>query len=351
MQTIKTALSSFGLSGKVFHAPFLTINKGFELVKVLERTKDNAKSMYPTIETVRNYKDCLSNDIDLVVINTPDNTHYSMAKEALEAKKHVIVEKPFTINTNEAIELKEIAEKNNCMLSVFQNRRWDSDFLTIKEIIHRNLLGRIVSMESNFSRYRPIIADSWKENPETGTGNIYNLGTHLIDQALHLFGMPDYLCADIDKLRDHAKVDDYFNINLYYPRMKIRLHSSYLCKKNDTRFIIHGTNGSYSKQGFDMQEDLLKAGNLPQGENWGKEVEKNYGTLYTENNGIEKIIKYPSLKGNYMEYYNDIYNAITQKKQALVTAEDGIRCIYVVEKALESSKTKQIIKLNYTTNK
>ena len=217
-KTYRVALASFGMSGRVFHGPLLKVHPGFRVTHILERTKSLSEKMFPEAKIVRSWEELLRiEDIDLIVVNTPDHLHYSMTKDALLAGKHVVVEKPFTLHAAEADELITIAREKKLVLTVYQNRRWDGDFLTVREILDKNLLGTIVDYEAHFDRYRPEPdTSSWKEDEQTQTSNVYNLGPHLIDQVLVLFGMPHTVCADMQIVRGKSRVFDYFNIRLFY---------------------------------------------------------------------------------------------------------------------------------------
>ena len=219
MQPINTALCSFGMSGWVFHAPFIAADPHFKLYAVWERSKNLAEQKYPGIKTYRTLEDMLAdNAVELVIVNTPNVTHYEYAKKALLAGKHVVVEKPFTVTVAEAQELIELAQHQNKKISVYQNRRYDSDYRTIKKVLDEKLLGKLVEAEFHFDRYNEELSPKQhKEIPQQGTGILYDLGSHLIDQALQLFGMPDSVFADIRVVRPISKVDDYFDLLLYYP--------------------------------------------------------------------------------------------------------------------------------------
>lgn len=347
MERIKVGLAAFGMSGKVFHAPFISTNPNFELRKIVERSKNLSKELYPQAQIVRTFADLLTDDIDLIVINTPDSTHYEYCKQALEAGKHIIAEKPFTTTIEEGEELIRLAEERHLTLSVFQNRRWDADFLTVKEIICKGLLGRLVEYESTFQRYRNFIKpNTWKETGEAGGGLTYNLGSHLIDQALVLFGIPEAVYAETSILRDGGKVDDYFVIRLLYPNVKVNLKASYLMKEPLPRFVLHGTLGSFVKYGVDKQEAALVAGKIPDRQHWGEETEAEWGILNTETDGIESRKKYPSLKGNYGEFYQNIYEHIKEQKPLIADARQVIQVIKVIEAAHKSSKERTVITIN-----
>ena len=246
MEKIKTGLAAFGMSGQIFHAPFISTNPAFCLTAITERNKNRSKERYPAARIVRSFEELVALDeLELVVINTPDSTHYEYTRKALEAGKNVIVEKPFTATAEQGQELVDLARSKGLAISVYQNRRWDSDFLTVREILNKGLLGRLVEFESTFPRYRNFIKPgTWKETGELGGGLTYNLGAHIIDQAVQLFGVPDAVFADIDTIRTGGMVDDYFVIHLLRPskapRVKVTLKSSYLMCEPEPRFILHG---------------------------------------------------------------------------------------------------------------
>ena len=270
---INTALCSFGMSGLVFHSPFLNINPHFNFYAVWERTKNEAQEKYSNVITYRSLENMLEDQlIELVIVNTPNYTHYEYAKKALEAGKHVIVEKPFTTNVEEAEELIALAKKQNKIISVYQNRRYDSDYKTIKKVLDKNWLGTVVEAEMHFDRFREELSPKkHKETPGPGAGILYDLGAHLIDQALQLFGMPEKLFADIRIIRPLSQVDDYFEVLLYYPKLRVRLKSSYVVREALPGYIFHGLKGSFIKAKTDVQETMLKEGNIPGGKDWGIE--------------------------------------------------------------------------------
>lgn len=347
MHQIHTALASFGMSGLVFHGPLLTAHKGFRFVSVLERTKNESTKIYPGIEVVRTFEAlCKDDNIELIIINTPDHTHYDLAMMAIKAGKHIVVEKPFTLSYARAMELAEAADKANLIISVFQNRRWDGDFLTVRQVIDKVLLGRLVSFESHFDRYRNFIQpDTWKEDAGSGTGTLYNLGSHMLDQALVLFGPPISLFADVRAMRSGSKVDDSFDVWMQYPDVKVLVRGSYLVREQGPRYILHGTEGSFLKWGIDPQEEKLKAGRLPVGSKWGQEPESDWGLLHTTTDGKHIRKKYKTLAGNYQAYYDNIYAAIREDQALEVTAEQGALVIRVIEAALQSSQENKVVRL------
>ncbi len=348
---IKTGLASFGMSGQIFHAPFISTNAGFELAAITERSKELSKERYPEVQIIRSVEELVNlKDLELIVVNTPNSTHYEYARLALNAGKHVIVEKPFTTTVEQGKELAVLAKQKGLMLSVFQNRRWDADFLTVKEIINKGLLGRLVEFESTFPRFRNYIKPgSWKETGNQGGGITYDLGVHLIDQAIQLFGMPEAVFADIEIMRDGGITDDYFIIHLLRcrkaPNIKVTLKASYLMCEPEPRFVLHGTNGSFVKYGLDSQEADLNAGITPDTPHWGEENEINWGILHTHQDGVYTRKKYPSLKGNYAAFYNNIYEHLRNNQSLEVKLEDVLNVICLIEAAHQSSLEKKIVSL------
>ncbi len=342
---IKAALTSFGMSGQVFHGPLIDTHPGFHLESVLQRSKDTALEKYPDIRICRTINELITDtEIELVVVNATNDTHYEHAKMALEAGKHVVIEKPMSNTIKEGLELIDLAKKNSLVLSVYQNRRWDSDFLTVKKILENEMLGRVVEFNGSFDRFRNYIQpDTWKEETGPGSGLLYNLGPHLIDQAIVLFGAPDAVAADLRTIRTNSKVDDFFEIYLYYNQVKVRLHSSYLVREPYPRFIIHGTLGSFVKYGLDIQEAALKAGKTPDIKGWGEEEESIWGTLNTEIDGKHVIEKIKSESGNYMDFYENIFNVIRNGEKLMVTPQEALMNIHTIELAIQSSKEKKIL--------
>ena len=345
---IITGIASFGMSGKVFHAPLINNHHGFRLKTIMERSKYEATELYPEVKVVREFdKILMDKEIELIIVNTPDQTHYELALEAINAGKHVIVEKPFTQTLEHAYALIEAAKQKNVMLSVFQNRRWDGDFLTVQQIIQKNLLGNLVEFESHFDRYRNFIqADTWKEKADTGTGTLYNLGSHLIDQAVVLFGMPDAVNAEIKTLRPGGEVDDCFDIRLSYNYIKVTLKASYLVREQGPKYLLHGVNGSFLKWGLDVQEDALKAGGIPGSSGWGTEPEQNWGVLNTDINDLHFKGKIETFPGNYLAYYDNIYDHIVKGKSLAVKAEQAAETIKIIQAVYKSNELKKTIRIS-----
>ncbi len=348
MQIIKTALCSYGMSGTLFHAPFIHLHKGFELYGVWERTKKIAAQKYPAIKSFDTYEELLNDRaIELVIVNTPNYTHFNFAKKALLAGKNVIVEKPFCITVKECDELIALAKEKNKLLSVYQNRRYDSDFKIIRKVVNENLLGDIVEAEFHFDRYKEDVGPKeHKETPGPGTGLVYDLGSHLIDQALCLFGKPQSIFADITIARKVSMVDDYMELLLFYPFLRVRVKGSYVVREPLPSYVLHGTKGSFIKPRTDVQEMALQSGLAPDTKDWGKEPENEKGFLHTEKEGeiIREFIPAEE-NGNYMEYYNGIYESLISGTDLPVSAEDGRRVIEIIEKAYQSCKEKKIIEI------
>jgi predicted dehydrogenase len=321
------------------------VHPGFNFYAVWERTKKLAQEKYPHVKSYDTLEALLADDeIELVIVNTPNYTHYEFTKLALLAGKHVIVEKPFTVYSKQAKELIQLAKQKKRKLSVYQNRRYDSDYKAVRKIVEEKWLGDIVEAEFHFDRYKEELSPKvHKENPGPGTGSLYDLGSHLIDQALQLFGKPVELFADIQIMRQVSKVDDYFELLLYYPGCRVRLKSSYLVREPLPAYILHGSKGSFIKPKTDVQEAMLQAGKMPGGDDWGVEPESERGLLHTEKEG--KIIReyIPSFKGNYGEYYDGIYEAIRNKKAVPVSPEDGLNVVKLIELAYQSNAKKKII--------
>ncbi|WP_405381046.1 Gfo/Idh/MocA family oxidoreductase [Maribacter sp. LLG6340-A2] len=347
MKPINVALCSFGMSGYVFHAPFAAKNPNLNLYAVWERTKNEAEKKYPDIITFRKLDDLLADEkIELVIVNTPSVTHYEYAKKALQANKHVIVEKPFVASTEEATELIALAKKNKLKLSVFHNRRYDSDFKTVQKVLENNSLGQLVEAHIHYDRYHPGLSPkAHKEVDTAAVGGLYDLGSHLIDQALHLFGKPNAVFADLAIFRPKAKVVDYFDVKMFYDTFRVTLKSSLFVKEVTTGFTLHGTLGSFVKSRADVQEAALQAGDIPGGEGYGIELEKEMGLLHAEIEGRENRIKVPTLAGNYMEYFDGIVAAIRNDEPLPVTGEEAAMVIEVIEACMTSNQEKRVVSL------
>ncbi len=343
---MKTGIVGYGVAAQFMHLPFLVTNPEYQLQAILQRRGDEAGEKYPSVKIVRSLDEMLADEsLELIIITTPNDTHYEYAWRALEAGKHVVLEKPFTITSSDAAKLIVQAEKKECILSVFQNRRYVSDFLTIRQLLNEKALGEPVEFEAHYDRYRPERRpNAWREQNIPGSGILYDLGAHLIDQAFCLFGLPAYITADIRIQRPDAKATDYFEIWLDYNFLKIILKAGMLVREPGPRYIIHGMQGSFIKYGEDPQEALLRKGVLPLTPDWGREPEENFGLLHTEMDGVIIKEKYPSLPGNYGGFYTDLYNTIRNGESLKVKPEHGFNTIRLIELATESSEKKCRVK-------
>lgn len=343
MKAIQTALLSYGMSGRIFHAPFLEIHSGFELVGSYERSQKNIQKAYPGTHSYDSLEEVIQEaDIELIIVNTPIPTHFEYASKALRAGKHVVVEKAFTNSTAEAIELQKIAKEVGKHIFVYQNRRWDSDFLTVKKVYESGQLGDIVEAEFHFDRYNGAKSPKMhKELPGPGAGIIFDLGPHIIDQALHLFGNPTHVFADLRKTRPGTEVEDLFEILLYYPEMRVRLKAGYYFKVPVPAFQLHGKLGSFIKTRSDRQEADLDAGRKPQGDSWGQESPTDFGVMQVDGGNPERI---PSEKGNFMAFYENVFQSLRGDETPAVSEQDGINSMRVIDAAMESSREKKVIK-------
>lgn len=343
--SIRAAIASFGMSGLVFHGPLLKVNKGFKVISVLERSKNISSKMFPDARIVRTYNDILEDDkIELVIVNTPDEFHYQMVKEALLKGKHVVVEKPVTLNSKQAEDLVELASKKNLVLTVFQNRRWDGDFRTVQKVLSGNKLGRLIEFESHFDRYRTFITpNTWKEEGDEYAGVLYNLGSHMVDQVYVLFGKPKAVAAHLKIVRNGGLVSDYYDLRFEYEGFSAILKCSYLVKEAGPRYSIYGEYGTFHKSGIDPQEDLLKTGKLPEGEDWGTEPEEDWGSLIYENDGVDFKEKTETLPGDYNIFYDNVYAAIRNGSELFVKPEEAVEVLKILEACLESNKLQKTV--------
>lgn len=338
-RTIRAGVVGFGLGGSIFHAPFLHAIDGFELAAILQPHGNTAAQAYPHVSIVRTMDELLAQpDLELIAISTPPSTHFELAQQALQANKHVVIDKPFVATSDQARQLIELARARNRLLSVYQNRRWDGDFLTLQQLIAGGELGRLVSLESRFERYHPgVRAKQWQEKNLPGNGLLHDWGSHLVDQALTLFGTPEAIFADVRYDRDVTDINDGFTILLFYPRMRMRMNVTLLARSRGPRFVLHGTLGSYVKYGLDPQEQAMKDGMTLTDPHWGEEPEANWGKLTTTQDGEAVVRRVPTLPGDYRKYYENIRDAILGLAPLTVKPEHGWRTIRLFEMALESS--------------
>lgn len=335
-ENINTGIIGFGLSGRVFHAPFIHTHPGFTLKKIVERKSSQSKEIYPYVEIAPDHKAVIEDEnLDLIVVCTPNITHYPMVKDSLLAGKHVVVEKPFTPTSKEANELITLSNKVDRKIFVYQNRRWDGDFLTIKKLLKDNLLGDLYSYEAHFDRFNPELKPNWRNENLPGGGILYDLGSHLIDQALHLFGKPKKIFAKIEAQRKNSQVDDYFRLQLEYSKLKVVLRSGMLVEDLGPRYILKGSKASYTKFGIDPQEKALEKGLYPNSYNWGKEKEENWGQLLSNTPNLLSNRKIETEAGNYMGFYLNVFEVLMGREDMKVKPEEARDVIEIIENALK----------------
>lgn len=344
MKKIKTAIIGFGLSGSSFHAPFIENLEEFDLSAIVVRHVEAVREVRPNVPVYENLDILFANepDIELIVISTPTPTHYEFAKQAILAGKHVIVEKPFVVSAEEGVELIELAKEYNVVLSVYQNRRWDGDFLTVQDIVQSGKLGRVHTVEMNWDRYRKEVRNRWKEKQAPGSGNFYDMAPHMLDQANVLFGLPNTIYGNLQKQRDGAQSTDYFHVVLEYDNASVLIRGGTLVAAETPRFVLHGTEASYILFGLDPQEGQLVNGLSPTEEDYGKPDETRSSVL-TKADGTTEVIKVK--KGNYKAYFEQIAQAIRNDGQIPVTADDGLQVIRLIEAGTKSFTDKKIVSL------
>jgi scyllo-inositol 2-dehydrogenase (NADP+) len=338
---IGVGLIGFGLAGRAFHAPVIRAVQGLRLVAILQRSGMEAAEAYPHTHIVRNVEELLAiPEIQLVVIATPNVSHHDLARRCMAAGRDVVVDKPFTTTVQEAISLVQFARQHQRLLTVYQNRRYDSDFQVIRSLVAGNRLGRIVRFESNYDRYRPQLKQgAWRELSGPGTGILFDLAPHLIDHAMVLFGVPDAITADVRIERDGAATDDSFDLVFRYGSEKRAvLRSSMLAAVPRPRFLLYGTAASFVKQTFDPQEMNLRHGSIPADKPWGAEPEDQWGVLTTPQGQGFAHERIPPAHCDYRDYYKNVRDAILGKAELAVTPESALNVMQALELSLESSQ-------------
>jgi len=338
---IEVGLIGFGLAGRAFHAPVIRAVPGLRLAAILLRSGNEAAQKYTDVQIVRSLEELLAlKDIRLVVIATPNDTHFALAKQCLAAGKDVVVDKPFTTTLEEARTLVKFAQEAGRLITVYQNRRYDGDFQAIRKLVEEGTLGRIVRFETNYDRFRPLLKPAaWRESTRAGNGILFDIGPHLIDHALVLFGLPEAVTADVRIEREGGVADDAFDIMLHYPGgMRAVLRSSILAAAPRTRFVLLGTKGSFVKQGVDPQEGNLRRGHIPAEGAWGAEPEENWGVLTTPSGEGFAQRRIPSGNCDYRDYYANVRDALLGKAALAVTPEWSLDVMRLLELARESSK-------------
>lgn len=343
---IKVGLAGFGMSAQVFHLPFWLADGRFEVTRVFERSSSKAAEQLPQARIVREFAGLLVDDVDLIVITTPNQTHFELTKQALLAGKHVVVEKPLCATAAEARELAALAEAQKVLLTVYQSRRWDSAPLTAKKMLAADMLGEIVDCDIRFERYAAgLNKKRWKETGGAGVGLVYDLGVHLVDMAVDLFGMPSELYADVRYQHEGALSDDYFHIQLDYAAgKKVCLSAGKYMREAGPFFSLHGKRGSYVKHEADNQEPLLVAGAAVQN-GWNREPESEWGILNTEINGLHVRSRIESVPGDYGAFYCNVYEVLTQGAAPLVTMAQAERVLGLLEKVYESAESSTRVKV------
>ena len=347
---IKVGLMGYGYASKTFHAPLIQSVPGFELVAVSSSDPGKVLADWPSLAVLPSPDELLARpDLDLIVIPTPNESHFPLAQAALAAGKHVVVDKPFTVSLAEARSLQKQADTTRQVLSVFHNRRWDADFLTLRQVIASGELGPIVHFESHFDRYRPAVRARWREQALPGSGLWYDLGSHLVDQCLQLFGRPDSIGLDVARQRNNALADDWFHAVLRYGQSRCLLHASALVPSPAARFTVHGQRGSFLKYGLDPQEDALKAGSFPPavkeaGSDWG--VDTQSATLTCWPNGVcqqRTLGAQDGVAGDYPAYYHALRDAIWGKGPNPVSAAEACEVIELLELGVQSVQEARVI--------
>ena len=339
---IDIGLVGFGFAGRVFHAPIISAVPGLRLRAILQRSGDDAAMLYPSAQVVKSMGQLLDiSEIKIVVIATPNVSHYPLAKQCLLAGRDVVVDKPFTTTYAEAVELVDLAKRLGRLLTVYQNLRFNGDFRTIRNLVESHTLGRIALYEAHFDRYRAELRPgAWREATDAGSGIFYDLGVHLIDQALLLFGLPEAVTADIRIERSGAVVDDAFDVVLQYPKTRALLRASMLAIAPDLRYLVRGEQAAFVKYGIDPQEAALKRGEVPQGDGWGKEPSDKWGSLYTPDADTVAARNIPTTPGDYRLFYANLRDAILRKTPIEVTSEQILNVMKALELAQESSRNR-----------
>jgi scyllo-inositol 2-dehydrogenase (NADP+) len=345
-KTIPVGVVGFGLAGRAFHAPVIHTTPGLRLAGVVQRSGDAAREIYSETRVVRSLDELLAiDDIRLVVIATPNVTHYEMARRCLLAGRDVVIDKPFTTTSQEAADLFRIAGQQGRLISAYHNSRSHGDFATVRQLLRSGALGRTVLCEIHYDRYRPKLRPgAWRERVEPGSGVFFDLGPHAIDQAMVLFGRPEAITADIRIEREAAVVDDAFDVTMHYPSLRVALRGGMLAVAPRPRFLLHGTQGAYVKYGVDPQEEALRRGEMPGGPDWGREPRQNWGTLYvSQEDGTVTQEAVPTEPGDYRRYYANVREAMLGHAALDVTPEQILDVMRALELAQQSSAERRTV--------
>lgn len=339
-------LIGYGYAGKTFHAPLIRSVPGLALTHIASSKPDVVRAEVPDATVCSAHELVTHPDVDLVVIATPNDSHFPLGSAALKAGKHVVMDKPFTVTLEEARGLRDLARQHGGLLSVFHNRRWDSEILASKAILDSGMLGRVAHYECHMDRFRPNVRKRWREDPGPGAGLWFDLGPHMIDQALYLFGLPKYVNASFSILRDSGATDDWAHIQLIYEaeRLRVILHSSLLVSGGGPRSTLHGTRASWVKFGADVQEPQLVSGMLPDDPSFG--IDANPGVLINGETGAREEIAVP--RGDQRQYYVDIRDAIQDHRLPLITAKDAVAVMAILETSFRSGEKGRVLPLPLT---
>lgn len=342
MPPLNLALVGYGYVGRVFHAPLIEATDGLQLHSIVSSQEDIAGA-HPRTRVSADRAEVFNDPrVDAVVIATPNDTHAAIALQALAAGKHVLVDKPFTLDLAQAREVAEAARRAGRIVSVFQNRRWDADFLTVRRLIEGGTLGAIAEFHSHFDRHRPQVRDRWRESDLPGAGLWFDLGPHLLDQALCLFGRPQAIAADLLRQREGARSDDYFDVTLHYPRRRVRLHAGSLVADARLRFAVHGERGSYLKHGLDTQEAMLREGLHPGAPDWGVDADDGWLTLVGAD-GAARRERVATDRGDYRRCYAAFADAVGGRGEGPVSLAEALQVMELLELAQRAAALGRVL--------
>jgi predicted dehydrogenase len=342
---IRVGLIGYGYAGKTFHAPLLRAIPGLDLTVVGSSQPDRVLADHPGVTVCSAIEAATHPDLDLIVIATPNVSHFPLAAAALKAGKHVVVDKPFTVTLAEARTLVQLARQHNRLLSVFHNRRWDSEVLAAKSILASGRLGQVTHFEARMDRFRPNVRQRWREDPGPGAGLWFDLGPHLIDLALHLFGLPNSVLASLATLRPGGQTDDWAHVQLLYPNLRVILNATLLSSGGTARILLHGTRASWAKYGADVQESQLVQGIVPGTKGFGDDPDP--GILFDGPTGTRSEIPVPP--GDQSHFYTEVRDAIHSLQPNPVTPESALAVMAILEASFISSAQARLIPIPLTT--
>ena len=349
---IRCGVIGFGLAGRIFHSAVIDATAGMALAGIVQRSGDAAEKAYPQVPVYRSLDVMLGKaDLDIVVVATPNDTHVPMAAQCLRAGKHVVIDMPVAVSSSEAASLFAVSRETGRRVFVYHNRRWDGDFLTVQQLLKTDKLGTLRAFESHFDRFRPTPKQgAWREEVGHGNGILLDLGSHLGDQALVLFGLPKAVWGDVRAEREGSRVDDAFDIRLYYPDLTVWLRSTSLSPLPAVRFLAEGTRGSYRKDNLDPQEDALRSGDLFQNKPWGMDPESAWGAITSlDASGATRHTTVPTLPGDYRGFYANVRDTLLGKVEQAVTLVDAWHVLRLLEWARESSDKRAALTCDWST--